>query len=93
MHTILRKRFRHGKVGLTGVNLFIQSVSILTPPADEVTIQIKSITYPSISSFPNKLLADLEGVGGNISGKSDTVSYFENTPVTVSNSKPPGVFL
>ena len=96
MHTILRKRFQLRAVNthrLTGVNLFIQSISILTPPADEVTIQFKSMTYPSISSFQNKFKVDLEGVGANISGKSDTVSYLETPPVSVSNSKLPGVFL
>jgi hypothetical protein len=52
---------------------------------------LKSTTCVSSSVNPNKDTPPSEvieeGEGGNISGKSDTVSYLENPPVNVSNEK------
>jgi hypothetical protein len=52
---------------------------------------LESDTYVSTGVNPNKdtppSMAQTEGEGGNISGKSDTMSDMENPPVSVSESK------
>lgn len=96
MHTILRKRFRLRTVNthrLTGVNLFIPSALILTPPTDEVTIQFKSITCVPISSYLVVVKADLEGVGVVVFGQCRQDVFQQTPPITFSNQKRPGVFL
>jgi hypothetical protein len=76
LHSIPHTKSHSKSDRLTPVNL--------SSPLESSTC-VSTGVNPNKDTPPSKVID--EGEGGNISGKSDTVSYLENTPVNVSSEK------